>query len=151
MDRSKFGQMVSEFPFLAKILADEYLSAESIECIMVRRADRNLLESRPGSWYHDAGSISSFGFRNFWIVSPGEITRLKDSSYKDVAYVGGGFIEKTGLIANQLVEHLNREIGHMVEITSEGYDGDEKNLTVIIYKMHDFAWRRFLRPISTQS
>lgn len=147
MDSNKFGRLVREFPFLAKILVDQCLSAGSIEGIHVRMADRNILEVRPGSWYFDAGSFGSFSFRNFWIVSQGDITRLKDSSYKAVAYVGEeGFVRDVGLIANQLVEHLNREIGYIIEITNEGYDWEEQNPTVIVYKMKDLDWRNFCRP-----
>lgn len=152
MDQVKFDRMVREFPFLSTILQVGAINqADLVEDIQVRRADRNLLEVRPGSWHHDAGSFNRAGFRNFWIVSPGEVICLKDGFWRTEYPYGTTNDEKVGLIANQLVDHLSREISHIVEVTNEWYDWADQGPTVIIYKMNDLAWRRFCRPISDRA
>lgn len=150
MNVSKFESMVREFPFLRKLFACEHLSAETIEEIRVQCVDRNLLEARPGSWNYDAGSFNNAGFRNFWVVCPGEIFRLKDAHYKDTAYVGGGWVREAGLIGNQLVELLDREIDYIVESTNEWYDWADSGPVVIVYKMKNFDWQRFCGPAIEQ-
>jgi len=147
MDSSKFARLVREFPFLVKVLPDEHLSAESIEDIQVRRADRNLLEVEPGGWNFDGGSFSHFGYRHFWVVSPGETIRLNDGFHKSVAYKGS-CAETVGTIANQLVQFLDRDMQFIVEVSNEGYDWEEQGPTVIVYKTNNLDWRRFCRPVT---
>lgn len=146
MNQHKFAQMVREFPFLANILTEQNLSADSIGSIEVMRGDRNLLEIKPSAWAHDAGGYGSHeGYRSFWFVAPSEVGQLESSWHRSIPYERNDQ-RATTPIGSQLLT-LNRDVLFIVEVHAEGWDGEDKTPTVVIYKMQGFNWRSYCRPV----
>ncbi len=146
MNQHKFAQMVREFPFLAKILSDNNLSADSIGSIEVMRGDRNLLEIKPSAWAHDAGEYGSHeGYRSFWFVAPGEVGQFESSWHRSIVPHGTKAAGVATPIGPQLLS-LNRDVQFIVEIHEEHWDWENKIPNVVIYKLRSFNWRKYCCP-----
>ena len=146
MDSKKFDQMVREFPFIKQVIANLPSFTGSVNDVSVKRGDRNLLEVRPGGWHHDADSWGSHsGYRRFWCVSPGELVQLESGQHTTRVPHGTRVNEVTSEIGAQLLK-LDRDVQYIVEASDEGWDWEDPNPTITIYKMHDFAWRQSIRP-----
>jgi hypothetical protein len=146
MNQHKFAQMVREFPFIAKILTEQNLSADSIGNIEVARGDRNLLEIKPSTWSHDAGGGGEHsGYRLFWCVAVGETISLESAWARKIPYERNDQRD-TSPIGSQLFS-LNLDVQFIVEVHAEGWDWEEdKTPNVVIYKMQRFNWRSYCRP-----
>lgn len=144
MDQVKFDRFVHEFSFLAQVIAGLPSFTGNVNNVLVKRGDHNLLEVTPSWWNFDAGSFADCGYRRFWVVSPGEFILLKEASSRSDSLLRKSH-ESADTIGAQL-DKLNCDVQYVVEASDQGGDGADPDPTIIIYKMKDFAWRRFVRP-----
>lgn len=147
MNSHKFAQMVREFPFLKQVIAGLPVFTGYINNVLVKRGDRNLLEISPGGWCHDAGGWgTNSGYRHFWCVAPGELIKLDSGQHTTRVPHGTRVNEIADQIGVQLCL-LDRDVQYVVEASDEGWDWEDPNPTITIYKMQGFEWRRFCRPL----
>lgn len=152
MDQHKLVQMVREFPFLADILAEQNLSADSIGSIKVARGDRNLLKVAPSFSVDDAGVHGSFFEKScfFWVAAPPSEIGQFQSFRNRLSCVPHPVRteESTPPIGCQLLQ-LNKDVRFIVEIHEEYWDWQDNMPSVVIYKMDNLDWHRHasqLRP-----
>lgn len=150
MKQQKFTQLVREFPFLQSILSEQNLRADSIEGIVVKRGDLNLLEVTPEAWAHDLGEWGNDeGHRLFWLVNDEVVIQLKSSWNRSVVPHHEEPFEAAMPIGNQLHD-LGFQVSFIVEINQPSHDTsswfDESPPCVVVYRMKGFDWlshRRF--------
>lgn len=145
MNQQKSAQMIREFPFITNILTAQNLSADAIGNVEVMHGDRNLLEITPSAWAHDADQYGSHeGYRLFWCVSAGEVTKLENAWTRSIPYERNDQ-QNAAPIGSQLLS-LKRDVQFVVGIHEERWDEENKTLNVTIYNMEGFNWRSYCRP-----
>lgn len=146
MDSKKFDQMVREFPFIKQVIAGLPSFTGDVNDVIVKRGDRNLLEVKPGGWHHDAGSWGDHsGYRHFWCVAAGKLIKLKSGQHTTRVPHGTRVSEMADQIGAQLIA-LNLDVQYVVEASDEGWDWEDPNPTITIYKMQGFEWRKPSEP-----
>lgn len=137
MQQSKFDQMVREFPFLTKILAEVIHSAQTINQIIVARGDKNLLEVTPRArLFEDKKNVRS-DYRWFWTVTTkGEIKNLPRTW---LHMIGSKVHEHTSaLCIGSHFASSSEDVDYVVEMSQVNANGDNLPLTVTVYKMKVF-------------
>ena len=147
MDSSKFTQFVREFQFLKQVIAGLPVFTGNVNDVLVKKGDRNLLEVKPGGWCHDGGSAGEHrSYRHFWCVVSGELVKLEAGQHTTRVPHGTRVNEVGDQSGAQLIK-LNRDVQYVVEASDEGWDWNEPNPTITVYKMQGFDWRSFYRPV----
>ncbi len=79
------------------------------------------------------------------VCPPGELVKLESGQHTTRVPHGTRVNEVATEIGTQLLK-LDRDVQYVVEASDEGWDWEDPNPTITIYKMQDFAWRHFCRP-----
>jgi hypothetical protein len=135
MQQSKYDQMVREFPFLTKILAESSIYARTIGQILVARGNENLLAVTPGArLFEDKKSVRS-DYRLFWTVSASGKIKFLPRTWRHMA---DGKVRECTDDAPRIGAHIAasaEDVDYVVEISQVQVNGDHLPLMVTVHKM----------------